>query len=123
MNKYKFSLFFLLITIFFIGCNSLPNNVTQEEYNSVRDYVSMKIAGMTYSELYFRINQQNPPQYYPDGGVFNLPYYKEEPGDNFSEYNKYMMEISNKMNRLTSRYKRTGQMENFYSWAIGNYTE
>jgi hypothetical protein len=109
--------------MFLIGCSSLPKNATQEEYNSVRDYVSMKIAGMTYSELYFRINQQSPPQYYSDGGVFNLPYYKEEPGNNFSEYNKYMMEISNKMNRLTSRYKRTGQMENFYSWAIGNYTE
>jgi hypothetical protein len=69
------------------------------------DYVSMEIAGMTYSELYFRINQQRPPQYYPDGGFLNLPYYKEEHGSNFSEYDKYMMEIGNKMNQLTNGYR------------------
>ena len=104
MNKYNFVFFYLLIVISFFGCNSLPKNVTQKEYDSVRDYVSVNIAGMTYSELYFRINQQKPPQYHSDGGLLNLPYYKDEPGSNFSEYNKYMMEISNKMAKLTNGY-------------------
>jgi hypothetical protein len=112
-----------LIVISFIGCNSLPENVTQREYDSVRDYISVNISGMIYSALLLRMNQQSPPRYYPDGGLFDLPYYKDEPGSNFSEYNEYMMEISNKINELTNEYRRTDQAEDFYSWAIKNYND
>jgi hypothetical protein len=122
MDKYKLMMF-LLIIISFIGCNSLPKNVAREEYNSVRDHVSMNIAGLTYSELLSRLSRQKPPQYYPDGGLFDLPYYKEEPGSNFSEYNNYLMEISNKMNQLVDGYGRTDQVESFYSWAIRKYDD
>ena len=117
-------IFLIIIVALFFGCNSLPKNVAQEEYNSVRDYVSRRISGMSYLELSERLARQTPPQYYPDGGFLNLPYYKEQPGGyNYSEYNEYMIQISNKMDRLTNGYNRTDQVEGFYTWAVKNYDD
>jgi len=111
----------IFIALFF-GCSSLPKKITREEYNSVRDYVSGRISGMSYLELSERLSRQTPPQYHPDGGFLDFPYSEEQPGGHdFSEYNKYMMEISNKMNQLTSGYKQTDHIESFYTWAIRNY--
>jgi hypothetical protein len=40
-----------------------------------------------------------------------------------NSHNNYMMEISNKMNQLTGEYEKTDQIENFYTWVIGNYNK
>jgi hypothetical protein len=106
-----------------MGCNSLPKNTNRKEYNSVRDYVSINISGMTYIELQGRLNNQKPPEYFPDGGLFDLPYYRDNPGSDFSKYNGYMMEISNKLNNLINRYEHTDMVEDFYLWSVRNYDE
>ena len=48
---------------------------------------------------------------------------KENPGRDLSEYNKYIVEISSKMNQLVSGYKKSDQMEDFYSWCIRKYED
>ena len=110
---------YAIFLILFISCNSLPKNVSQEEYNYVRDYVSLDISGLPYFELCERFKNQSPPQYYyPNEG---LPYYTETPGSDFSKYNEYIIKISNEMGQLMSGYKRTDQAENFCLWAIRTY--
>ena len=111
--------FFVIFAVSFIGCNSLPENVSREEYNAVRDYVSMKIAGMPYLQLYEKLNSQEPPQYNYDR--YGLPYRRQTPGSDYVKYNDYMMEISNKMNQLTRRYNQTDRAEDFYPWSVRNY--
>jgi hypothetical protein len=121
MKKYNIIGFFLFIVfiLLFIGCSSLPKNVSREEYNSVRDYVSIKIAGMPYWKLYDKLRSQEPPQYYFNRVGF--PYRRQTQGSDYVKYNDYMMEISNEMNRLTRGYDITDRAEDFYSWAIRNW--
>jgi hypothetical protein len=69
-----------------------------EEYNAVRGYVSMNIAGMTYAELIQKLNKQPPPKVYRNDGLFAAPYYRDEPGSDYSKYNDYMMTVSSKVN-------------------------
>jgi hypothetical protein len=117
-NKYKIIgfIFFVFFIISFIGCNSLPRNVSRKEYDAVRDYVSIKVSGLPYWKLYEELKKQEPPRFYYDGDVW--PHYTEAPGSDYVKYNEYMLEISVKMNRLTSRYNKTDRAEDFYSWAV-----
>ncbi|MDR2596807.1 MAG: hypothetical protein LBC76_05730 [Treponema sp.] len=120
MKKYNIIgfIFLIVFSLSFIGCNSLPKNVSRKEYDAVRDYVSIKIAGMPYWKLYEKFRSQEPPQYYFDS--YGLPYRRETQGSDYVKYNEYMMEISNKMNQLTRDYNITDRAEDFYSWAIRN---
>ena len=52
MKKYTKNIGYIVFIILFIGCNSLPKNITQKEYNSVRDFVSIKVSGLSYLVLY-----------------------------------------------------------------------
>ena len=106
-------IFFVIFIISFIGCNSLPKNVSREEYNAVRDYVSIEIAGIPYLQLYDKLKSQEP--YYDKA---DWPYKRATPVSDYTKYNEYMIEISYKMNRLTSRYDLSDRAEDFYSWAV-----
>jgi hypothetical protein len=110
----------IIFAVLFISCNTLPKSISQEEYNSVRDYISIDIAGMPYLELCEILRNQSSPQYYSDE---SLPYYRVPHGSDFSKYSEYVMKISNVMNQLMSGYKLTDQTDNFYSWAIRNYRD
>ena len=120
----------IIFVMVFIGCSSLPKNVTQKEYDAVRDYVSVKISGMTYWVLLDNLERQEAPKFYYDGArassagnQFFLDYPKEKTGSQFLEYHKYVMKISRKMQQLADRYKRVGQPEDFYTWTTQNYEE
>jgi hypothetical protein len=110
---------FISFTVLPAGCSSLPQNVTREEYNKVRDYVSIMISGMPYLEIYDQLKKQEQPKYYYDR--FGLPYSVDAPGSDFDKYNEYMMEISNKINQLSKGYNLSDKAEDFYPWAVRNY--
>ncbi|MDR2941510.1 MAG: hypothetical protein LBV17_02850 [Treponema sp.] len=92
----------LSLMTLFIGCNSVPKNVTKEGYNKVRDYVSIEVSGMPYLKLY---------------GLLVVV------GNDYEKYNDYMIEISNKMNQLVYYYNQTDLVEEFYSWVVNNYSK
>ena len=120
MNKKNAGLlFFVIFTVLFIGCNSLPKNVSRQEYNAVRDYVSIKVAGMTYLKLYENLKNQEPQYYYDSEGKMQ---HRETPlGSDYKKNNGDIMKIGYTMNQLTRGYKLTEQEEGFYSWSVRNY--
>jgi len=97
------------------GCSSLPKNIPPDEYNSVRDYISISISGMPYIDLYEGLRRQAPSSY--GGNKFENQY----GGYTLYEYNDFMRIINNTMNLLTREYEKTGQEERFYTWAVTKY--
>ena len=111
-----------ILLILFIGCRTLPENVSEKEYNSVKDYVSIKLSGLNYHNLTERIinyrsaSQSNSPV---DRSVT-----QNDKNDAILEkYNQYMHEVNYNVKELLKAYKRTEMVEDFYNWAIKNYDD
>jgi hypothetical protein len=84
--------------ILLAGCLSYYNKVDQYDYARVRDYVSFKVSGMSYSQLEKELDT----------------------GRKIRLENK-RSEIYSKLNVLVNDYQKAETSEDFYRWTLSNY--